>query len=81
MAKIRDMSYIRFDRHANMSGEVREEILNIISEQSDFNLINMLYGLFDGYLYNELDKVSNPKIQKIVTIVKGYPILTGFTQY
>jgi hypothetical protein len=64
-----------------MNGEVRGEILDLIGEQSDFNLTNMLYGLFDGYLYNELDKVSNPKIQKIVTIVKGYPILTGFTQY
>jgi len=69
------MSYTRFDRHANMNGEVRGEILDLIGEQSDFNLTNMLYGLFDGYLYNELDEVQNPKIQAIVKIVKGYPIL------
>jgi hypothetical protein len=75
------MSYTRFDRHANMNGEVREEILNIISEQEDFYLNHMLYGLFDGYLYDELGEIQNPKIQKIVTIVKGYPILNGFTQY
>jgi hypothetical protein len=40
------MSYIRFDRHANMSGEVRGEILNLISDVEGFDLTNMLYGLF-----------------------------------
>ena len=69
------MSYTRFDRHANMNGEVRGEILNLISDERDFNLTNMLYGLFDGYLYKELDEVKNPKIQKIVSIVKEYPTL------
>jgi len=69
------MSYTRFDRHANMSGEVRGTILDLIGEERDFNLTNMLYGLFDGYLYKELDEVKNPKIQKIVSIVKTYPTL------
>lgn len=69
------MSYTRFDRHANMSGEVRGAILDLIGEQRDFNLTNMLYGLFDGYLYKELDEVKNPKIQEIVSIVKTYPSL------
>lgn len=69
------MNYTRFDRHSNMSPSFRGEILDIICEQSDFNLTNMLYGLFDGYLYKELDEVKNPKIQKIVSIVKTYPIL------
>jgi DNA-binding phage protein len=58
-----------------MNGEVRGEILNLISDERDFNLTNMLYGLFDGYLYKELDEVKNPKIQKIVSIVKAYPTL------
>ena len=69
------MSYTRFDRHANMDGEVRGEILNLISDERDFNLTNMLYGLFDGYLYKELDEVQNPKIQRILTIVREYPVL------
>ena len=69
------MNYTRFDRHANMNGEVRGEILDLISDERDFNLTNMLYGLFDGYLYKELDEVQNPKIQAVVTIVKGYPII------
>ncbi len=69
------MSYTRFDRHAHMTGEVRSEILDVIVEQSDFNLTNMLYGLFDGYLYKELDEVQNPKIQSVISIVKTYPVL------
>jgi DNA-binding phage protein len=69
------MSYIRFDRHANMSDEVRGEILDLISDVEGFDLTNMLYGLFDGYLYKELDKVQNPKLQSILSIIKQYPIL------
>ena len=69
------MSYTRFDRHSNMNDEVRGTILDLIGEERDFNLTNMLYGLFDGYLYKELDEVKNPKIQKIVSIVKTYPTL------
>jgi DNA-binding phage protein len=69
------MSYTRFDRHQHMSGEVRSEILNLISDVDGFDLTNMLYGLFDGYLYKELDKVQNPKLQSILSIIKQYPIL------
>ena len=69
------MNYTRFDRHSNMNDEVRGTILDLIREERDFNLINMLFGLFDGYLYKELDEVANPQIQSVVTIVKGYPIL------
>ena len=71
------MNYIRFDRHQHMSGEVRSEILNLISEMRDFNISNMLYGLFDGYLYNELDNVKNSKLQSILAIVKKYPVLNS----
>ena len=44
------MSYTKFDRHANMSSETRREILDIIGEvdfNTGFDLMNMLYGLFD----------------------------------
>ena len=70
------MSYTRFDRHANMSDEVRGAVLDLIVEERDFNLTNMLYGLFDGYLYKELDEVQNPKLQEILAIVKEYPMGT-----
>ena len=52
------MSYSRFDRHEHMSSETRREVLDIIMEigygDGTFNLTNSMYGLFDGYLYDEL---------------------------
>lgn len=54
------MSYSRFNRHESMDSETRREILNIISDvdcvevEGRFSLKNMLFGLFDGYLYEEL---------------------------
>ena len=53
------MSYTRFNRHESMDSETRKEIMSLISEiKSSDNysskLGNMLYGLFDGYLYDEL---------------------------
>lgn len=54
-------NYSLFNRHANMDIAVLKEIGNIILDleinyglNEKFNLINMLYGLYDGYLYNEL---------------------------
>ena len=52
------MSYSRFDRHEHMSSETRREVLDIIMEigygENTFMLTNSMYGLFDGYLYDEL---------------------------
>ena len=77
------MSYIRFDRHTNMSSETREEILDIIGEvdfNTGFDLMNMLYGLFDGYLYDELlsvtknaDNTLYNRVKRVVSTVKKYP--------
>jgi hypothetical protein len=55
------MSYIKFDRHANMTSETRREIMDILKEvdfNTGFDLMNMLYGLFDGYLYDDLLPVT-----------------------
>jgi hypothetical protein len=57
----------RFDRHENMSSETREEIMDLIiktklSEFGDFDLVNSLYGLFDGYFYEDTLK----KHQKVI---------------
>jgi hypothetical protein len=44
-----------------MSSETRNEILDIIGEvdfNTGFDLMNMLYGLFDGYLYDDLLSVT-----------------------
>jgi len=57
----------RFDRHENMSSETSMEILDLIiklklSEFGDFDLVNSLYGLFDGYFYEDTLK----KHQKVI---------------
>ena len=57
----------RFDRHENMDSETRREIMDLIikfklSEFGDFDLVNSLYGLFDGYFYEDTLK----KHQKVI---------------
>ena len=81
------MSYIRFDRHANMSSEIRKEILDIIGEvnyNTGFDLMNMLYGLFDGYLYDDLlsvtknaDNTLYKRVKRVVSTIKKYPKING----
>ena len=78
------MSYIRFDRHTNMTSTTRGEILDIIKEvdfNTGFDLMNMLYGLFDGYLYDDLlevargakvDNVLYNRIENVVSVIKNY---------
>jgi len=50
------MSYTRFNRHESMDSETRREIMDLISEirSHSSKLTNMMYGLFDGYLYDEM---------------------------
>jgi hypothetical protein len=59
----------RFDRHENMNSETREEIMDLIiktklSEFGDFDLVNSLYGLFDGYFYED----TLNKHQKVIEV-------------
>jgi len=79
----------RFDRHANMGSETREGIMDLIiklklSELGDFNLVNSLYGLFDGYYYEdtlkehqkviaELDTTLGVRLANVINEVKEYP--------
>ena len=78
------MRYIKFDRHTNMTSTTRGEILDIIKEvdfNTGFDLMNMLYGLFDGYLYDDLlevargakvDNVLYNRIENVVSVIKNY---------
>jgi len=80
------MSFIRFNRHANMTSETRGEIMDILKEvdfNTGFDLMNMLYGLFDGYLYDDLlevargakvDKALYNRIENVVSVIKNYKI-------
>jgi hypothetical protein len=67
-----------------MSKETLREVGNIYNEvfiDASFNLTNMLCGLYDGYLYNELllvarkelDSTLYARVKKLVSIVKKYP--------
>ena len=77
--------YTRFDRHANMSGDTLTEIGDILNEvrwDGDFNLTNQLYGLYDGYLYDELlinaQDLPKPLYRRIIKVwveVSKYPKL------
>lgn len=80
------MNYSRFNRHENMNDETRSEIMDLIKEvrYSDFenssNLENKLYGLFDGYLYEEIQLLAlelptqlGSRIIRIFDICKRYP--------
>ena len=78
------MSYIKFDRHTNMTPTTLGEIMDIIKEvdfNTGFDLMNMLYGLYDGYLYDDLlevarganvDKALYNRIENVVSVIKNY---------
>ena len=84
------MSYTNFDRHQHMESETRKEIMNIIGDIIEFERVqrleNMLYGLFDVYLYDEILTISekevsseiHQRIKKVVKIVKKYPKRLGY---
>lgn len=87
------MSFTNFDRHASMTAETRSEILEIIREiqihddldiDTALPIENMLYGLFDGYLYEDIqlyalqlpDSLAIP-IMRIYDICNRYPKTTS----
>ena len=47
-------NYSRFNRHEIFTSEDRSLVLDVISDVESGKLSNMLFGLFDGYLYDEL---------------------------
>jgi hypothetical protein len=67
-----------------MDAETRTEIMSIIRELIDFDntrkLENYMYGLFDGYLYSEiqiealqLPKEIGSRIMRVFDICNRYP--------
>ena len=86
------MSYTRFERHEFMTAETRSEIMEIIRELRDNdcsrNLENMMYGLFDGYLYAEIqiEALQLPtemasKVMRIFDTCNRYPKYEPQTNY
>lgn len=91
------MSYSIFNRHENMDRETLREIGSIIdlarfgtegdNGAGSWELINQLYGLYDGYLYDELiiNSQDLPKdlfrrIAKVWSVVVKYPVLHRFNE-
>ena len=81
-----------FNRHAEMPPQTLRTIMDsingvMLSEEKDtFTLVNMLYGLFDGFDYTEkiltdpvmksLEKSNSEVYNKITEVceeIKGYP--------
>ena len=82
--------YTLFNRHTNMDGDTLSEIGNLIMEVrfgdkgdngvGSWELINQLFGLYDGYLYDELlvnaQDLPKPLFRRIIkvwAIVSKYP--------
>jgi hypothetical protein len=91
------MNIPRFNRHANMDSATQSRILDLISDLeiiercSPRNVINMLYGAFDGYDYSELivqdeliSQLTNGgnghlanEIEEVAEIIKSYSTVTA----
>ncbi len=77
--------YSLYNRHEHMSAETLSDIMDIIRDvrfDGGFNLTNMLYGLYDGYLYDELiveaehsdmSKETYRKLLRVWSVVSKYP--------
>ena len=75
-------NYINFDRHEIYNEEMMTLNMDLISEHGlgCFSIMNSLYGLFDGYLYNslrdvdylkskEVSEVGIQKIQQLISLI------------
>jgi len=48
------MNYLKFNRHEIFNSKDRSAVLDAINDVKHNDTTNMLFGLFDGYLYDEL---------------------------
>ena len=54
----------RFNRHEIFEAGDTRLVMDLISDTENFQEINMLYGLFDGYLYPEIKNL--PGLESII---------------
>ena len=82
------MNYKRFNSHDCFTSEMMTMTMSIIKATEDDSLTNMAYGLFDGYLYEDLlpraiklgvsQEIEN-KIKGLKKAIEMYIQLTGNT--
>jgi len=84
--------YSIYNRHQNMDAETLREVGDLIGEvrfdyNGGFELVNQLFGLYDGYLYDSLlinaESAGLPKelfrrIIKVWVKVSKYPMIQYF---
>lgn len=70
-------NFKRFNRHEVFNSDDRSLVLDIIQAMpsEDRTTVNHLYGLFDGYLYDDL--MTNVSCENTVTVpmVEGLSVL------
>jgi hypothetical protein len=86
------MSYSLFNRHTNMSFDTLKSIGSFITHvqinhnwENAFTLLNMLYGLYDGYFYDELVPTAKTilnqeefnQLEGIIQPIYNYPKING----
>ena len=75
-----------FNRHKDMSEETFNNVFSLLRSvrfDCSMELTNMVYGLFDGYLYDELLPLSKKElssdlynvVENIVNDINKYPSL------
>ena len=71
-------NFTRFNRHEIFNSEDRSVVMKALRWVEDHNTENMLFGLFDGYLYNELparlekEDLNTPQITALIEKIKTY---------
>ena len=82
------MAHKLFDRHECFTSEMMTMTMDVIKATEDDSLTNMAYGLFDGYLYEDLlpraiklgvSKEIENKIRGLKKAIEMYIQLTGNT--
>ena len=60
---------IRFDRHEIYTDEMMNLNMELVRDRDLTEYTNILYGLFDGYLYPRLLESTDSRVQKLINLI------------
>ena len=60
---------IRFDRHEIYTDEMMNLNMELVRDGDLTEYTNILYGLFDGYLYPRLLESTDSRVQKLINLI------------
>ena len=80
------MKYSRFDRHEVFEMDDTSFVLDCITQTRDMELKNMLYGLFDGFLYDEIytyahEHLNEEMYSKLEAILKKIRVWLAVSEH